>query len=238
MSDTPETASAFTSPAPDGPPSAETLAHVQHVWDEMRPKSSIYDHLLGSDAQLILASPGGRVVTRLPLSSRHVNSRGTLHGAVSATLVDWAGGMAIAAATGKDKTGVSTDIHVTYLSAAREGDVLEIDAWASKVGRNLAFTNVEIRKVGGGKVAMGTHTKVCTVLTVLSVLCYCPLCSLFLSLLSSITVLPVPCYCPSCPLLLPFLSSVAVLNLSSVLTKYRSISTSRMDHDICAFVLV
>ncbi len=87
-----------------------------------------------------------------------MNSKGTLHGTVSACIVDCFGGLAIAS-TGLEKTGVSTDIHITYVSAVKVGDVLEIEARANKVGGTMAFTTVEIRKEGGGMVAMGGHTK-------------------------------------------------------------------------------
>ena len=71
--------------------------------------------------------------------------------------------MAIAS-TGLDKTGVSTDIHTSFVSTAKEGDWLEIEGRASKVGGTLAFTTVEIRKVfdysgPGPVVCTGTHTK-------------------------------------------------------------------------------
>lgn len=92
----------------------------------------------------------------------HLNSKGTLHGTVSACLTDWAGGLAIAT-YGHEKTGVSTDIHTTFISTAKEGDVLEIEGRADKVGGTLAFTSVEIRKIeedGAGRVvSMGSHTK-------------------------------------------------------------------------------
>lgn len=64
--------------------------------------------------------------------------------------------------------GVSIDIHNTFVSTALMGDVLEIECWTSArvhVGRSLAFTTVEIRKiVGGGNnkrvvVSTGSHTK-------------------------------------------------------------------------------
>ena len=92
----------------------------------------------------------------------HLNSKGTLHGTVSACLTDWAGGLAIAT-HGREKTGVSTDIHTTFISTAKEGDVLEIEGRANKVGGTLAFTSVEIRKVGedgaSSVVSVGSHTK-------------------------------------------------------------------------------
>lgn len=122
----------------------------------MKGSSAIYDFLL-ADITLVSAERC-RVVARLPVEKQHVNSRGSLHGAVSATITDWAGGMAIAT-TGREKTGVSTDIHVTYVSGAKVGDVLLIEALASKVGGTLAFTTINIRKENGDVVATGTHTK-------------------------------------------------------------------------------
>lgn len=149
---------------PASPPSPE-LAHVQKHWDAIRPNSPVYGFFFG-DIKLVSATKDqGRVIAHLPLGPQHINSKKILHGSVSATLVDWAGGMAIAA-TGLERTGVSVDIHVSYVSAAREGDTLEIETWVSKVGRSLAYTNVEIRKLGGAGqqdkktvVATGSHTK-------------------------------------------------------------------------------
>ena len=102
------------------------------------------------------------VVAELRLEDLHLNSKGTLHGTVSACLVDWATSMAIAA-SGRDKTGVSTDLHVTCVSTAKLGDILRIEATASKVGTNLAYTTVQIWNVSDEKktqiVCHGLHTK-------------------------------------------------------------------------------
>lgn len=124
--------------------------------ERMKGNSGIYDILL-QDITLVSAERC-KIVAHLPVAQVHVNSRGTLHGAVSATITDWAGGMAIAT-TGRDKTGVSTDIHVSYVSSAKVGDLLVIEASASKVGGTLAFTSINIRKENGDVVATGTHTK-------------------------------------------------------------------------------
>jgi len=92
-----------------------------------------------------------------------MNSKGGIHGSVSATIVDWMGGMAIASYDLREKTGVSVDIHVTYQSSAKEGDEIEIEGIADKVGGSLAFTKVNIFKVQdsqrGVAVVTGTHTK-------------------------------------------------------------------------------
>lgn len=135
------------------------LQHVQKAWADLKDRSPIYKILL-EDVEIVSAT-NGSLTARLKVVPVHLNSKGTLHGTVSASLTDWAGGLAIAS-TGLQKTGVSTDIHTTYISTAKEGDILEIEGRTSKVGRTLAFTNVEIRKItkeGNAIVAMGTHTK-------------------------------------------------------------------------------
>lgn len=69
----------------------------------------------------------------------------------------------VIASHGLEKTGLSTDIHATYISTAEEGDELIVQGQSSRVGRNLAFLTVNISKVlSTGEtrvVATGTHTK-------------------------------------------------------------------------------
>ena len=132
------------------------LVHVQDVWNKMKPKSAIYEILL-NDIEIV-AAKNGTMKARLRVLPVHLNSKGTLHGTVSACLTDWAGGLAIAS-TGLANTGVSTDIHTTFISTAKEGDWLEIEGRAVKVGGSLAYTTVEIRKDTGAVVAIGSHTK-------------------------------------------------------------------------------
>lgn len=126
----------------------------------MKGNSPIYDFLL-SDATIISATKG-TVVANLVLEKNHVNSRGTIHGAVSATIVDWSGGLAIAT-HGLEKTGASIDIHVTYIGGAQIGDTIQVEATANKVGRSVAFTTIKIYKlvdgVPGPMVATASHTK-------------------------------------------------------------------------------
>lgn len=136
------------------------LEHVRSHWTHLIEKSPIYQFLL-KDIDIFEASKGC-IKALLKILPIHLNSKNALHGTVSACLVDWAGGLAIAS-TGLEKTGVSTDIHTTYISTASGGDVLLIEGTATKVGGTLAFTNVSIQKFNddGSKspIASGTHTK-------------------------------------------------------------------------------
>jgi len=127
----------------------------------MKGNSPIYDFLL-SNVKLISATKG-TAVARLALEKNHVNSKGTIHGAVSAAIVDWSGGLAIAT-HGLEKTGASIDIHVTYCGGAQVGETIEIEAVANKVGRSIAFTTIKIYKLladnqPGPMVATASHTK-------------------------------------------------------------------------------
>ena len=138
------------------PVDSAELAHVRSYWANMWPNSPIYTFLL-KDVELVSASHG-RVLAKLKVQPVHMNSKGTLHGTVSACITDGFGGLAIAS-TGVNNTGLSTDIHTTYVSTAKVGDIIIIEAVASRVGKSLSFTNVEIRHEGGAVITTGTHTK-------------------------------------------------------------------------------
>jgi len=138
------------------------LEHITGVWKRMQGNSPIYDFLFGSQDLNLISASRGTFKAHLVLAACHVNSRGTIHGAVSAAIVDWAGGLSIAT-HGLEKTGASVDIHVTYISTAQVGDTVEIEGTAIKVGRSMAFTNVTITKLVDGEagpvVASASHTK-------------------------------------------------------------------------------
>jgi acyl-coenzyme A thioesterase 13 len=147
--------------ASDPPNDPAILSHVETFWQTRKPYSPIY-HFLLNDIKITHASKG-LVRARLPLTNNHVNAHGGIHGSVSATLIDWVGGIAIAAWDNRTKTGVSTDIHISYQSSAKDGDIVEIEGRAGKVGGTLAFTTATIWKVVDGElgpiVATGSHTK-------------------------------------------------------------------------------
>ena len=138
------------------------LESVNSCWSRISQSSPVYNFFF-KDIEVISAKKGS-MIARLAVGPNLINSKHTLHGSVSATIVDWAGGMAIAS-TGLEQTGFSTDIHVTYVSTAKEGDVLTIEGRTSRVGKNMAFTAVSIYKGEGDSledlpvVATGTHTK-------------------------------------------------------------------------------
>lgn len=105
----------------------------------------------------------GFVTTRLRLTEQHTNSSGKLHGAVSATIVDCVTGLAIASWDGRETTGASVDMHLSYLGAARAGDDVRVEARAERVGGSLGFVTVRLVKIGDGVddevLVLAQHTK-------------------------------------------------------------------------------
>ncbi len=138
------------------------LDHIKEVWKGMQGNSAIYDFLFGNQDLTLISASKGSFKAHLTLGPIHVNSRKTIHGGVTATLVDWAGGLVIAT-YGLEKTGASVDIHVSYISPAHVGDIIEIEGTANKVGGSMGFTSVKLTKLIDGKpgpiVATASHTK-------------------------------------------------------------------------------
>ena|SRR5437016_1327187 len=108
----------------------------------------------------IVSAENGRARMELPVGPSVLNPGGFLHGGALATLVDSAGTVAIMAAPSNPdhKPGVTTDLNISYLAPTREG-VVTADARAIKVGRTLAFADVEVRRADGTVVATGRITK-------------------------------------------------------------------------------
>ncbi|PWY98713.1 Thioesterase/thiol ester dehydrase-isomerase [Testicularia cyperi] len=147
---------------------AVSIEMINELQAKVLDNNPIYKYLL-SDLAITKVSPGF-IEAQVTVSKTLMNSHNILHGSTSATIVDWIGGIVIAS-TSPDRfknRGVSVDIHVTYVGAAKEGDLLVIRGSSNKVGRNLAFIDVKIlaRKPGAKDdgsedrvVASGTHTK-------------------------------------------------------------------------------
>ncbi|KAK0520325.1 hypothetical protein OC834_007079 [Tilletia horrida] len=141
-------------------------ADIEQVHSQLLARSPIY-HFLLQDIRILSVRPPApappqvnniqaAILAHLVLAPQHLNSHASLHGAVAATIVDWAGGIVIASLPRSSSSsssssalttprGVSVDIHLRYLSpAARLGDTLLIRAFSRKIGRSLGFVTVEL----------------------------------------------------------------------------------------------
>jgi len=110
------------------------------------------------DGLVIKEIGSGLVVCELTVEERHSNSYGTLHGGATSTIVDIVGTMA-ALTVDPLRPGVSVDMAISFLSAARVGDRVRIEGRCLRSGSKLAFTEVKLFQESGKLVATGTHTK-------------------------------------------------------------------------------
>jgi uncharacterized protein (TIGR00369 family) len=108
----------------------------------------------------VVSAKDGRACLELPVVPTVLNPGGFLHGGALATLVDSAATFAImtAPANAAGRPGVTTDLNISYLAPTREGSVTA-EARAIKVGRTLAFADVEVRRADATVVAIGRITK-------------------------------------------------------------------------------
>ena len=81
------------------------------------------------------------VTLRLPLSSRHYNGAGVVHGGVMLTLADAALGFAIARAVGSRCT--TAELKINYLRPVTEG-ILEARSRILRAGRKLVVARAEV----------------------------------------------------------------------------------------------
>ncbi|XP_057683563.1 acyl-coenzyme A thioesterase 13 [Corythoichthys intestinalis] len=116
-----------------------------------------YDRVL-SKVEVVSAAPG-KVVCEMKVEEEHANGFGTLHGGLTATLVDVISTVALLN-TERGVPGVSVDMNITYMNAAKMGEDVLITAQVLKQGRTLAFSTVDLTSKASGKmIAQGRHTK-------------------------------------------------------------------------------
>ncbi|XP_003564778.4 acyl-coenzyme A thioesterase 13 [Brachypodium distachyon] len=101
----------------------------------------------------------GRARFSFTVPPRLTNGRKHMHGGAVASLVDLAGSAAFFAG-GSPATGVSLDITVSFLGAARANEEIEIEAKVLGIGERTGCVTVEVRRKSTGEVlAHGRHTK-------------------------------------------------------------------------------
>uniref|UniRef100_A0A8C4Z7S9 Acyl-coenzyme A thioesterase 13 n=1 Tax=Gadus morhua TaxID=8049 RepID=A0A8C4Z7S9_GADMO len=107
----------------------------------------------------VLSASPGKVVCEMKVEEEHTNRGGTLHGGLTATLVDIISTTAIMYSE-RGSPGVSVDMNITYMNAAKIGEDVLITAQVLKQGKTLAFASVDLINKSTGKViAQGRHTK-------------------------------------------------------------------------------
>jgi len=117
-----------------------------------------YNRFVGS-CKLVSAEQD-RVKVEFEVTKDLTNSWDTLHGGCTATLVDNVTTIAVLAHDTNKHPGVSVDLKVSYLAAAKLGETVVMDASVEKRGRNLVFTRADLYEKSKNKlIAFAHHVK-------------------------------------------------------------------------------
>jgi len=84
-------------------------------------------------------------VVALRIAPHHLNVQGVTHGGMLTTVADGALGINIAMARGRRQAQVTVSLTADFLSGARVGEWLEAHVTVTRMGRNLAYANCDLR---------------------------------------------------------------------------------------------
>jgi uncharacterized protein (TIGR00369 family) len=101
----------------------------------------------------------GYAVMELTVSDEHLNSQGSLHGGIVATMVDHAGGIAgcLCKETGTMRKAVTVSLTTSFLAGVASGRVIAI-ARKRPGGQRIYVSTVEITDETGRLLAVGEAT--------------------------------------------------------------------------------
>jgi uncharacterized protein (TIGR00369 family) len=104
------------------------------------------------DIQVDPPTEDGVYAALLEASPNTLNANGVVHGAAIAALVDHAGGYGVQRLIGA--RGVTSDLHIRFLAAARAGSTLRAEARVVRAGRSQIVMEVKVTDAGGRVVAV------------------------------------------------------------------------------------
>jgi uncharacterized protein (TIGR00369 family) len=105
----------------------------------------------------VLSSSNGTANVKCNVFENILNSSGSVHGGVLATLIDTSIGNAVISTLDSNQTTVTVDLNVKYVKPAR-GNALLAKASLSHKGGKLTFGTSEIFDDNNNLVAIGTAT--------------------------------------------------------------------------------
>ncbi len=95
----------------------------------------------------------GRSTLNLIVNSKHCNKAGVAHGGIYTIMLDSALGGALVSILPVEEWCATTQLNVSFISAAKPGEEIIASGRVVKRGRNVAHLTGEINTVSGRKVA-------------------------------------------------------------------------------------
>ncbi|XP_020814449.1 acyl-coenzyme A thioesterase 13 [Drosophila serrata] len=128
---------------------------VKHITELIAKSNGFESHL---KKVKILDGGDGTCTAEVKVGAEHVNFYNFLHGGYIVTLVNTISTYALMSKP--SHPGVSVDLSVNYLTGAKLGDEIVVEARLSKVGKYLAFIDCTVKhKKDDSVIAKATHLK-------------------------------------------------------------------------------
>ena len=89
---------------------------------------------------------------------RHLNLHGAVHGGVYATILDTAMGGSVVSLLADGETTATTSLHIEFLRAAKEGEVLTAVGQVLRRGRHVAFAEGNLVGTHGEQLSRAAGT--------------------------------------------------------------------------------
>ncbi len=99
----------------------------------------------------------GKVTIRMPVTARHKQVHGVVHGGVIAALADTAGGLAVYMACPRGTRVATVEMKINFLEAVEAGSVTA-EAEVVRLGRHIAVADCDLRDNTGRLVAKALMT--------------------------------------------------------------------------------
>ncbi|CAG8469501.1 10653_t:CDS:2 [Dentiscutata erythropus] len=141
--------------------STEKINRTRKMLQQYLEGDATFENFIAKD-MILTDSADGKVSIEIPIQEYHLNASKSIHGGMIASLVDFCGAL-VTASKGVRLTTLSTDINVSYVTSARYGDTILVNAECVNLDKKFAFTTVEVHsKADGRLIAQGRHTLLVT----------------------------------------------------------------------------
>ncbi|KAI8805793.1 HotDog domain-containing protein [Cladochytrium replicatum] len=139
----------------------ETAKRVWKIFRFYLREKKTFNAVYDGSLNIVTASKEGKATFEFQVKPEYTNVYGTLHGGVIGSLIDICSGGAVMALINAPfgVTSQSLDMNMSFIAAAKEGDVVRIESVILKSGKSVAFTETTMF-VGDKLIAKGSHTMI------------------------------------------------------------------------------
>ena len=114
---------------------------------------------IAAPVEIVAAANNGSCKFQWKVCDKQLNGFGTMHGGYTAFMMNFTTTAALMVMETNNKPGVSVEMSISYLRAAKAGETVTMETECKKIGSTLAFMEATLKDSNGKILATGKHTK-------------------------------------------------------------------------------